>query len=67
MVEGGTIRLEATMAYSAACADTGADCPGNFTVETKDELVEHLNIHLTESHPGFEMTSDEVDQLIKVV
>ncbi|MBK5269328.1 MAG: DUF1059 domain-containing protein [Acidimicrobiia bacterium] len=55
------------MAYTAACADTGADCPGNFTVETKGELVEHLNIHLAESHPGVEMTLDEVEQIIKVV
>jgi predicted small metal-binding protein len=37
------------------------------SVETKDELVEHLNMHLAESHPGFEMTSDEIDQLIKAV
>ena len=55
------------MAYSAACADTGADCPGSFTVETRDELIEHVNIHLAESHPGFEMTSDEMNELIKAV
>lgn len=55
------------MAYTAACADTGADCPGNFTVETKDELVEHLTMHLAKSHPSVEMTSGEVDQIIKVV
>ncbi len=55
------------MAYSAACADTGADCPGSFTVETRDELVEHVNIHMTESHPDFKLSSDELDRLIKVV
>ena len=39
------------MAYSLTCADTGADCPGSFTTETKDELLEHVQLHAQRSHP----------------
>lgn len=39
------------MAYSLTCADTGASCPGNFTTESKDELVEHVMLHADRAHP----------------
>lgn len=39
------------MAYSLTCADTGAACPGSFTTETKDELMEHVQIHAKHAHP----------------
>jgi len=39
------------MAFSLACADTGADCPGSFTTEGKDELVEHVILHARTAHP----------------
>jgi len=39
------------MAYSLACADTGADCPGSFTTEGKEELVEHVQLHAQRAHP----------------
>lgn len=53
------------MAYSAACADAGTDCPGKFTTETKDEVVKHVQMHAAEAHPGLELTAEEVDGLIK--
>lgn len=53
------------MAYSLTCADTGADCPGHFTTETKDELVQHAAIHVETAHPGLELSADQVDALIK--
>jgi predicted small metal-binding protein len=39
------------MAYSFACADMGADCPGSFTTETKDELLAHTQLHVQQAHP----------------
>lgn len=53
------------MAYSVTCADTGADCPGHFTTETRDELLTHLEVHVDASHPGLELTPEQVDGLIK--
>ncbi len=53
------------MAYSVTCADSGADCPGQFTTETKDELMKHLEVHVEAAHPGLELSSDQVDALVK--
>ena len=39
------------MAFSLACADTGADCPGAFTTESKEELMEHVQMHAQRAHP----------------
>jgi predicted small metal-binding protein len=38
------------MAYSLTCADTGIDCPGQFTTHGKDELVEHVMLHAERVH-----------------
>ena len=38
------------MAYSFACADMGADCPGAFTTESKDELLAHTELHVQQAH-----------------
>lgn len=53
------------MAYSLTCADTGADCPGKFTTETKEELAKHVDVHIENAHPGLELTDEQVNQLIK--
>lgn len=53
------------MAYSVTCADTGADCPGQFTTATKEELVQHLEVHVEASHPGLELAPEQVEALIK--
>ncbi len=53
------------MAYSVTCADTGADCPGQFTTETKEELLQHLQLHAAEAHPGLELSSEQVAALVK--
>jgi len=39
------------MAYSFACADTGADCAGSFKTDSKEELFEHLGLHAQHAHP----------------
>ncbi len=53
------------MSYSVTCADSGADCPGQFTTETKEELMQHLQVHVEASHPGLEMTQDQIDGLVR--
>jgi predicted small metal-binding protein len=59
------------MAKSIACADMGmAECPGSFTVETEEELFEHVGLHAKAAHPELEMTPELVEQakgLVKTV
>lgn len=51
------------MAKSLACADLGmAECPGSFTVETEDELFQHVQIHAQVAHPQLEMTPELIEQ-----
>jgi predicted small metal-binding protein len=51
------------MPYSINCADSGADCPGAFTTETEDELMQHLQVHASAAHPGMEMTPETLSQI----
>ncbi len=53
------------MAYSIVCADAGTDCPGSFTTETKEELLKHVELHAQEAHPGLELTSEQIDGLVR--
>ena len=39
------------MAYSISCADSGAKCPGKFVTESEKELLEHVKLHMSTSHP----------------
>jgi predicted small metal-binding protein len=58
------------MAYSLACADTGADCPGAFTTESKEELMDHVQMHAQRVHPELASNPDlgaMVQTLIKQV
>jgi len=53
------------MAFSIRCAEGGLDCPGQFTTETKEELMTHIQIHGEVQHPGLEIAPDDLDKLIK--
>ncbi len=55
------------MAFSFVCKDSGADCPGVFTVDMEDELMQHLQLHAKLSHPELEMTPDVVKQFKSVI
>lgn len=55
------------MATSYACADLGLTCPGAFTTETDAELWKHLDLHVEEAHPGFEMTAEAREQITGVI
>ena len=51
------------MAYSLRCADTGAECPGEFRVETEDELMAHVQLHAQTAHPDMTLDDAAVGQL----
>jgi len=58
------------MAYSLTCADTGASCPGSFTTQSKDELLEHVQLHAERAHPeivGNAEAAAMIPTLIKTV
>lgn len=55
------------MAYSFVCKDAGIDCPGAFTVDTEDELMQHLQLHAGAAHPDIEMTPETVQQIKGVI
>ena len=48
------------MSYSLTCADSGADCPGQFTTKTEDELMQHLQVHAATAHPDMELNEETV-------
>jgi predicted small metal-binding protein len=54
------------MAYTMACRDSGVDCPGEFTTETKEELIKHVQLHAQQAHPGLELSEQEVEAKIRV-
>jgi predicted small metal-binding protein len=51
------------MAYSLRCADSGMDCPGQFTTKTEDELMKHVELHVGEAHPDMELTAENVEMV----
>jgi predicted small metal-binding protein len=63
-IVGGTERRKA-MAYSIRCADVGTDCPGEFTTETKEELMKHVELHAQEAHPDLDIDPQQIEALVK--
>ncbi len=56
------------MAKSLACADLGmGDCPGEFKVETEEELFEHVALHAAKAHPQLEMSPEVMAQAKSLV
>lgn len=51
------------MGYSIRCADSGADCPGEFTTETEDELLQHVQLHASVAHPDMDLTPEATEQI----
>ncbi|MHB8060194.1 MAG: DUF1059 domain-containing protein [Gaiellaceae bacterium] len=43
-------------AYTFTCRDSGLDCPGAFTTESKEELIEHLQLHAREAHQKYDLS-----------
>ena len=58
------------MAKQISCRDFGMECPGQFKVETEDELMQHVEIHAKVAHPEVPITPEfreQVKSLIKTV
>jgi predicted small metal-binding protein len=55
------------MAYSLACADSGAKCPGKFVTETEKELLDHVKLHMGVSHPEMMKNPPSPDALKKLI
>jgi predicted small metal-binding protein len=58
------------MAFKVSCVDAGSDCPGSFTTETEDELMEIVHLHQKIAHPEINIsqeTDDYVKTLVKTV
>lgn len=51
------------MAYNLRCADTGNECPGEFRTETKDELMQHVQLHAQQAHPDMTLDDATVGQI----
>lgn len=54
------------MAYKVSCVDAGSTCPGSFTTETEDELMEIVHVHQTIAHPDMEQSA-ETDAFVKTL
>ncbi len=48
------------MTTSFACADLGKDCPAVFTLETEEEVLEHVALHVQRMHPDVELNDETV-------
>ncbi len=55
------------MAYSIACADSGAKCPGKFVTETEKELLDHVKMHMAASHPDMAKNPPPPETLKKLI
>ncbi|MGH8974354.1 MAG: DUF1059 domain-containing protein [Acidimicrobiia bacterium] len=55
------------MPKSLRCADAGMDCAGEFTTDTEDELMKHVQLHAAEAHPDLELTPELAEQIQKLV
>lgn len=55
------------MAYSLACADSGATCPGKFVTETEKELIDHVQMHIAAAHPEMVKNPPPPDALKKMI
>ncbi len=51
--------------YSVVCRESGTDCPGEFTTESKEELVKHVELHGREAHQ-MDLSPADIEPLIKV-
>jgi predicted small metal-binding protein len=39
------------MGYKLSCAETGAQCGFEVTTDKREELMEHVKLHMQQSHP----------------
>ena len=54
------------MAFKVSCVDAGSTCPGSFTTETEDELMEVVHLHQSLAHPDIDQSA-ETDAFVKTL
>lgn len=54
------------MAFKVSCVDAGSTCPGSFTTETENELMEIIHLHQRIAHPEISI-SGETDTFVKTL
>jgi predicted small metal-binding protein len=55
------------MAYKLVCAETGAKCPFEVVSATKDELMQHVQIHAKMAHPEMAKNPPSPEMIDKLV
>jgi len=58
------------MAYKLVCSDTGAKCPFEVVASTREELMQHVQVHAKMAHPEMAAkppSAETIEKLIKVV
>jgi len=50
--------------FHMKCRDAGVECPGKFTAETKEQVMEEISVHLEETHPDLEITVEQIETLV---
>jgi predicted small metal-binding protein len=51
------------MAVMLRCADGGANCPFEVKTENENELMEHVKLHVSSSHPELAKNPPSPDQI----
>lgn len=54
------------MAFKLSCVDAGSTCPGSFTTETEEELMQIVDLHQKLAHPEI-VQSDESWAFVKTL
>lgn len=55
------------MAFSFKCADAGGSCPGAFQTESREEVLQHIQMHAQSAHPEMKAGPQELQQLAQMV
>jgi predicted small metal-binding protein len=53
-------------AYTVSCRDTGVDYPGSFITESKEERIDHVQLHARKAHEKPDLSSEAIELAIKV-
>ena len=55
------------MALKMACAETGANCPFEVVADTKDEMMQHIGIHVKAAHPDLVKNPPPPEMIAKLI
>lgn len=55
------------MAYKVVCAETGAKCPFEVVSSTKDELMQHVQVHAKMAHPEMAKNPPSPEMIQKLI